>query len=290
MKKWRDLDRATRKALLRGEPAADPEVDRVARAYAEKALNRSTVRRFWITFPFGLVLGASLGYGAIATDLPISLWFLVIAVAGIGYVVIAVRRQLAQVRILNVSNGAPRESVAPGLPERLEVGMPTGGVVRTLLPHFGIAAILLVPGLVLSMPVLIGIALIPMGLVLAYAGYLLSWSLPDHPQFVLDADGVHTPRYGLRVRWDAIRELRLLPLGASSGDTRRVLAFVLHDNRTYLDHIPRWAAFLASMNTKTYLSPMTTMDGLVDKPIEQIAATAAALSGLPVSSVATNSP
>ncbi|MBF6327813.1 hypothetical protein [Nocardia transvalensis] len=46
MDTWRDLDPAVRKALLRGEPATDPETDRIARAHAEKAL-----RQFHVRFP-----------------------------------------------------------------------------------------------------------------------------------------------------------------------------------------------------------------------------------------------
>ncbi|MBF6183012.1 hypothetical protein [Nocardia otitidiscaviarum] len=289
MKKWRDLDRATRKALLRGEPAADPEVDRVARVYAEKALGRVGVPRILILALSAAVLGLGSGYLIAVMGLPRPLLFTVAIGFFVCYLVVESRRRLALTRLLNISRGALRHPIAPGTSERLEVRVPTLGALRTTLPFLLVVGILLVGGIALSSPLLSGFAVVCAVPVVAYIGYLLTWSLSGRPQFVFDAVGVHTPSLGLFVGWEAIREINVVPLRGSR-DGRKVLVFLLDDDLTYLRQLPRWQAFLSKLNTKTYLSPMITMDGLVDKPIEQIAATAAALSGLPVSSVATNSP
>jgi hypothetical protein len=111
---------------------------------------------------------------------------------------------------------------------------------------------------------------------------LLTCSIPGHPT-VLDTDGVHSPRDGVRIGWESVREIRVVPLRATAADSRKVIAFMLDDDQTYLRQLPSWQALLAKMNKKTYLSPLVLMDGLIDRPIEAIAASAAALSGLPVS-------
>lgn len=283
MNTWRELDPSIRKALLRGEPATDPEIDRVARAYAEKELKRFQVRMFLTWFPIGLVVGALVGIFLAVADLPLVGLAPVCIVSWVGLTVITGRRKLALIRLLNVSYGTPRVRVVPGSSERLEVRVPTGGVLRMMGPVLSLVAVLFGFGVVIANSWVIGTALVLSVPSFAYTGYLLLvWALPGHPQ-IFDADGVHTPRYGLRIGWESIREIRVVPLRATGRDTRQVMAFVLHDDQVYLRQLPSWQAFLAKMNKKTYLSPMVMMDGLVDRPIGEIAASVAALSGLPVS-------
>ncbi|MFD4402938.1 hypothetical protein ACFWPH_09250 [Nocardia sp. NPDC058499] len=282
MNTWRDLDPSVRKALLRGEPAGDPETDRVGRAYAEQKLGRSQTRIFLVYFLIGLGVGLPLGLFVVLDILPMpAAGFVVIALWLVCWVVEA-RRKVALIRLVNVSNGAPRVPVVPATPGRLEIRVPTRGVLRLMPPFLGLVAIPLIVGLVYSAPAIAVAAVVPAVPIIAYFGHLLSWSIPGHPT-ILDADGLHSPKDGVRIGWEAVREIRVVPLRATPRDRRQVLAFILHDDQFYLRQLPRWQALLGKLNKKTYLSPLVLMDGMYDKSMEEVAASAAALSGLPVS-------
>ncbi|WP_194817194.1 hypothetical protein [Nocardia sp. XZ_19_385] len=294
MKTWRDLDRATRKALLRGEPAADPETDWAAQVYAEKMLRQGTVRTLLVAAPVCIALGGLLGYASgtanLSSGVTVALQAAGIFLIMLAMVIVSTRRKLALIRILNVSREAPKYDIAPGSRERLEVRIPVGGVLRFAVPLLFVTIALVMLGLACMVAGMAGLGAPLAGIgvlvgipVLAYLGNLLAWSLPGHPQFVLDTQGMHTPKNGVRVEWESIREIRVIPLRANPNDTRRVIAFLLHDNQVYLRQLPRWQAMIANMNTRTYLSPMLMTDPLVDKSIDVIAESAAALSGLPVS-------
>lgn len=282
MNTWDDLDPSTRKALLRGEPAGDPDIDRIARAYAEEKLGRSQLRMFVIGIPIGLVVGLLLGLWVAMGNLPVVAVAPILIAFWLSYWFVEARRKLALIRLLNVSHGTPRMPVAPGAPEGLELRVPTAGVLRMMLPFLVAFAIPVAAGLLLSISAIAVAAVVLAVPVIAYFGYLLARSIPGHPT-ILDADGLHTPRDGVRIGWESVREIRVVPLRARAADSRQVIAFILHDDQTYLRQLPSWQALLAKMNKKTYLSPLVLMDGLIDKPIEAIAASAAALSGIPVS-------
>lgn len=267
--------------MLRGEPAVDPEIDRIARAYAEIALKRFGVLMVVIGLPVVLVVALLLGLIGALFDLPTVAVEAVFVVGAIGWFVLASRRKLALTRLLNVSRGEPRTPVTPGVYERLEIRTSTGGALRMTAPYLCMVILMLAAGLVTSILLLTGIAVVLGVPVVAYTGYLLVSALSGHP-LVLDDDGIHAPRHGLRVGWESVREIRVVPLRASARDVRQVIAFLLDDDQIFLRQLPRWQAFIARMNKKTYLSPLVMMDGLVDKPIDEIAAAAAALSSLPV--------
>lgn len=282
MNTWRDLDPSIRKALLRGEPAPDPETDGIGRAYAERKLGRSQLRMFLIGIPFGLVVGVLLGLSIGREILPVAVAAPVAIALWLGYWFAEGRRKLALIRILNVSHGEPRVPVAPGVLKRLEVRVPTLGVLRMMLPYLAICAMLIALGPLFSVPAITVVAVAVTIPVVAYFGHLLFWSISRRPT-ILDADGMHSAKGGVRVGWETVREIRIVPLRATARDSRQVIAFILHDDETYLRQLPRWQAFLAKMNKKTYLSPLVLFDGMTDKPIEQVGASAAALSGIAVS-------
>ncbi|MFF3226812.1 hypothetical protein ACFYV7_28735 [Nocardia suismassiliense] len=286
MKTWRDLDSATRKALLRGEPATDPEIDRIAVAHAEKVLNRSQVRGVLVGLVGGTAMGLLLGTLMVVAGLPFGVFLVVVIVLAIGVMFVMARRKLALIRLLNVSRGVAREPVLPGSAEKLQIRITVLGAVRIAGPYLFIVAVLLLVGVLWTNPWLIGAAAVVSVPVLAYTGYLLAWALPKHPAAVLDASGVHTPRMGLSVGWESFTEISVVPLRASARDTRQVIVFMLHDDQVYLRQLPSWQAFVARMNKKTYLSPLVIVDAMVDKSASEIAAAAAALSGLPVTRAA----
>lgn len=282
MNTWRDLDPSVRKALLRGEPAGDPETDRIGRAYAEQKLGRPQARNFLVYFLIGLGLGLPLGLFVVLDFLPMAAAGFVVIALWLGCWVFEVRRKVALIRLLNVSNGAPRVLVVPGGPGQLEIRVPIRGVLRMTAPFLGLIAIPVIVGLVYSAPAIAVAAVVPAVPIIAYFGYLLSWAVPGHPT-ILDADGLHSPKDGVRIGWEVLREIRIVPLRATARDRRQVLAFVLHDDQIYLRQLPRWQALLGKLNKKTYLSPLVLMDGMYDKSMEEVAASAAALSGIPVS-------
>lgn len=282
MNTWRDLNPAVRKALLRGEPAGDPETDRIGRAYAEQNLGRSETRRFLVYLLIGLAVGLVLGLYIVLDTLPVKTTGIIVFVSWLVCWGIEVRRRAALIRLLNVSNGTPRVPVVPGAPGRLEIRVPTRGVLRMTLPFLWFVAIPLALGLLYSVPALTVVAVVPAVLLIAYIVHLLSWSIPGHPT-ILDADGVYSPKDGVRMGWEAMREIRIVPVRATARDRRQVLAFILHDDESYLRQLPRWQALNAKLNRKIYLSPLVLVDGMYDKSVQEVAASAAALSGLPVS-------
>lgn len=282
MNTWRDLDPSVRKALLRGEPAGDPETDRIGRAYAEQKLGRPPVRSFLLGILIGLGVALPSGLFVVLDILPMAAAGLAAITLWLGYLVFEVRRRFALIRLLNVSNGAPRVSVVPAPSGRLEIRVPTRGVLRMTTPFLGLVAIPLVVGLVYSVPAITVAAVVPAVLVIAYIAHLLSWSIPGHPT-IFDADGLHSPKDGVRLGWDAVREIRIVPLRATAGDRRHVLAILLHDDQIYLRQLPKWQILLGKVNKKTYLSPLVLMDGMYDKSMAEVGAVAAALSGIPVS-------
>ncbi|WP_159080283.1 hypothetical protein [Nocardia suismassiliense] len=271
--------------MLRGEPATDPEIDRIAVAHAEKSLRRFQLRLGLIALPLGVVGGWFAGTLAVMFDLPLVVFLYVVLVVIIGAVFVVSRRKLALIRMLNVSRSTVRELVTPGSAEELEIRVTVAGVVRVMGPYLFLVAVLLLIGVMWTNPLLIGTGVVVCVPVLAYIVYLLTWALPKHPATVLDANGVHTPRMGLSVDWASFSEIRVVPVRASSRDTRQVISFMLHDDQVYLRQLPSWQAFIAKLNKKTYLSPLVITEPMVDKPVAEIAATAAALSGLPVSEV-----
>lgn len=280
-KHWRQLDPATRKSLRNGVSATDPGIDLIARAYAESALRMYRTR--W-------TVGGTLGAAVLAVLLVLlsesmgpTVVGMVFVAAWLGFSYFAGRQRLMLVRVLNASRSG-REPIAAGTAAPLEIRVSGVGIVKALVGPLVIGAIFIFFGVLLAMPVLLGFGIGLAIVVLAYIGYsLVVWALPGRLAYVLDFDGIHTPKRGARVGWEHVREIRVVPLRPTTRDRRKVIAFVLHDDDLYLRQLPRWAAFLSTRNKKTYLSPMFFIDGLADKSIDEIATVAAALSSVPTS-------
>lgn len=116
---WHDLDAPTRAALLRGEPATDPETDRIVRAYAAPMLKRVRIRLGVIGTLGALVVGPLLGYLAVLAHMTLVEVLPVFIAIWIGWAIVVTRRKRPFVRLLKVSHRTPPEPVVPGSSEHL---------------------------------------------------------------------------------------------------------------------------------------------------------------------------
>ncbi|MGW4369542.1 hypothetical protein ACWEKT_28240 [Nocardia takedensis] len=280
MKTWNDLDAATRAAIRRGEPATDPEIDLIARTHAERQLGRATTRALAIGIPFGLIAGFFGAYAVDELDLGMGRFIAVVIAAAVTYVLFATKRRMALLRIVNASPGTPREPVAPGAPDPLTVRVPADGFFRMMSGWLIVVAILVVASGAFPDPVLWMVTALVAVPALGYCAYiLLFWILPRRPLYVLDSAGVLPDGIASPIPWDAIREIRVLPMRATAAYTRQVLTFILHDRDRYLRQLPWFPRLLSKLAPTAYLSPLTISTGITDTAIPTIAATVAALSG-----------
>ena len=116
---------------------------------------------------------------------------------------------------------------------------------------------------------------------------LVRWVLPGRPIVELDADGVHMASIACHVPWDALAEVRLVPVRYAKRGAQGavVVAFVPQDPPALVAAItgvsrPRRRRLERSL--RVYGTPMSISDNVIDHPAEQIAAAAAAFAAVPV--------
>jgi len=116
---------------------------------------------------------------------------------------------------------------------------------------------------------------------------LVRWVLPGRPIVELDADGVHMASIACHVPWDALAEVRLVPVRYAKRGAQGavVVAFVPQDPPALVAAItgvsrPRRRRLERSL--RVYGTPMSISDNAIDHPAEQIAAAAAAFAAVPV--------
>lgn len=116
---------------------------------------------------------------------------------------------------------------------------------------------------------------------------LVRWVLPGRPIVELGADGVHMASIACHVPWDALAEVRLVPVRYAKRGAQGavVVAFVPQDPPALVAAItgvsrPRKRRLERSL--RVYGTPMSISDNAIDHPAEQIAAAAAAFAAVPV--------
>jgi len=116
---------------------------------------------------------------------------------------------------------------------------------------------------------------------------LVRWVLPGRPIVELGADGVHMASIACHVPWDALAEVRLVPVRYAKRGAQGavVVAFVPQDPPALIAAItgvsrPRKRRLERSL--RVYGTPMSISDNAIDHPAEQIAAAAAAFAAVPV--------
>jgi hypothetical protein len=296
MTAWRELDRRTRRDLLRRTgPHPDPVVACVAVGYARTMLGgRVRSRRLLRSLVFVPVFIVCAAIGAtvagpdrpmVAAALPI-----VIVVPMIVWLVAGqVRFRLRLIRMENANAPTllageapappPAPAPAPGTP--LSVAYEPRAVLR----QYGRTACLTVAIAVIlpfTIDWLAAPALALFAVAWALMGYqLVRWVLPRRPVLVMDGDGV-TFGTGLSVPWDAITEIRVHPLRAGNRPRHRVIAFVCADPRIPLERMSGIKRSNARRALTYYGSPLVVADRALDRTAEEIVAAATALHPVPV--------
>jgi hypothetical protein len=111
---------------------------------------------------------------------------------------------------------------------------------------------------------------------------LTRWVLPRRAVLVLDADGIHMPRYSCTLTWPGLAEIRLTGMYADrrKGKPDDVVAFVPADLASTITSL-RPRGWLRRM-TVAYGTPLAFRDQFWDESAEQVAAAATAFMNVPV--------
>jgi hypothetical protein len=299
MSAWRELDRRTRRELLRRtDPYPDPVVACVAVGYARAMLGgrwaaRQLRRSFVIALAVttcaiaGIVVARVLhrpgGAAAVPVviGVPMFLW----------YVVAATRLRLRLIRMENANAPALLAGAAPAPPPApfpaygrpLTVAYDVRAILRGQLSAFAVTAATaaLLPFLAgwLEVPFLVLCAVL--WLLMAYN--LIRWVLPRRPVLVMDGGGVRFGA-GISVPWAAITEIRVHPLrtGNRPNPRHRVIAFVCADPRIPLENLSGLRLSNARRALTYYGSPLVVASRSLDHTVEQIVTAALALHPVPV--------
>jgi hypothetical protein len=310
---WRELDRRTRRELLRGgRPHPDPAIAVVAVGYARTMLARSTMRQ-------RLPLTAAIA--CLVVTLTVVLALLdstdtVIISAGAGKVlpavlmvacVLAVRLRLhnriVALHRMEAVNAArlwstERPAPVPGRPvppPPISGAGPSHHVVIRYSRRF----------LVRSIAIMVAfVAIIETAVVWAEGGFLalfvtallavavgltvyniVARTRPWLPMIVMDRAGMELPSMGARLAWPQITELRIHPFRAGRSGRkgrRHAVAFVLADPDAFRAQLAGWRAKKTRTPLSVYGTPLVIADLALDRSAEEIARAAATFTTAPI--------
>lgn len=299
---WRELDRRTRRELLRATgPHPDPVVACVAVGYARTMLesrSRFVVRRMARAL---LIVGVAVVVGAFALALPngsalAAFVPVVVVLAGTLWLSVGgIRFRLRLIRMENANAPAllagetPMPVPPPAAGTPLSVAYDRGVVLRQygvqLAAMLALAALVwLLQQRVLSAAwlVLIPAAFLAFWLVLV-AYYLFRWVLPGRTVLVVDRGGLRFAS-GLRVPWSGITEIRIHPFRGTNRPTPRffVIAFVSADPRATIARLRGLRRWNANRALEYYGSPVVLPCRGLNHTIEEIVAAATSFHPVPV--------
>ncbi|GAA2096684.1 hypothetical protein [Actinomadura alba] len=305
---WKRLDRRTRRDLLRSAAAhPDPSVAAVAVGYARTNLGGRwwlrSLRSLWsipVTFGVATLLVVS---GSVPRWPQLSaLVFASCAVAFFWDVVRLTRLRLAFIRMENanapslLAGETVTSTIGRAEPAGVGVGVGESLTVRysrkTLVSWYAGVAVPWVAAVAVSLveeeiflyvPAIV--AAILLTLVLAYFAILAIMGLrPGRGAAVLDRQGISSLLLDVRVSWQEVAEVRVLPqrTTALTKTRHRVVAFVLADPEPVLARMGRGKAKGARLDLRYYGSPLSLADQMLDHSVEQIAAAVQALTSVPV--------
>jgi hypothetical protein len=297
MSAWRDLDRRTRRELLRGTgPHPDPMAACIAVGYARTRLgarSRHLLRSLLVALGT-LLLAMAAAAIAVSMDRPklaSVLSVLIIMPVLVTFAIARTRLRLRLIRMENANTPAllasetfpPSPEPAPGTGEPVKIAYERGAVLRQYARLLAISAAAIVGMFFLwGRYALLFVALFgPIWVLLGH--HLLRWVLPRRPVLVLDDAGVNI-RDTLRVPWSAITEIRVHPLRGTNrpNPSNRVVVFVCADPEAPLAQLTGPRRSGARRATTYYGSPLAVAGRSLDHTVEQIAAAATAFHPVPV--------
>ncbi|GAB3654897.1 hypothetical protein GCM10027589_13900 [Actinocorallia lasiicapitis] len=279
---WKNLDRATRRALLRGAPAPTPEIAQIAvheaRAYLARGPFRAAVPLLAVILPAEIVLltsaavtGATVPTQALLPIVLVTFWWVA-------------RRRLAFNRIINQS-----VAFVPAPPPAEPASPAASGTVvfplslRRLLTTFGLVAALMSALFAFSLakgdlvyPTITGLA--ALGSVAALVHLLIH---RRRPALVFTPDALHVPSWNLSVPWSDITEIRLAPLRNSRSSPHLTVAFHLSDAPATTAALKGFSGFSARANLRYYATPLAFTDLTLTTPAPEIARAATAYTPAP---------
>jgi hypothetical protein len=310
---WRELDRTTRRELLRADrPHPDPAVAVVAVGYARAMLARSRLRQ---TLPFTLAMvvgvvaiGAAIGVldsigtvpqTTVTNGLPVAVVVLVVLLVRLRLRarIVALHRMEAvnAAALWNTERSAPTPPPAPRpAPQPSSPRTPATVVVRYsrryLVRSFAALAVFVV---VIEAAVLVadaGVLALVVTVLLAVSIVLTIYNVvvrtrPHLPMMIMNAAGLELPSMGARVAWTDIAELAIHPFRAGrSGKHGRhhAVAFVLIDPDVFRSQVAGYWARKTRTPLTVYGTPLVIADVALDHTAEQIVAAAAIFTPAPI--------
>jgi hypothetical protein len=294
---WRELDRRTRRELLRGTgPYPDPVAACVAVGYARTMLGGRShyLLRSFLVAGAALVLAMVAGAVAVGVHQPhmaVLVMFVIIMPVVVGSTIVRTRTRLRLIRMENANTPAllasemypPSPSPAPPAGEPVRIAYDRGAIARTYARTLAVSAAattaLLIAWTWYFVPL---VALF--GLVWVLLGYQwLRWVLPRRPVLVLDGTGVNI-RNTLSAPWAAVTEIRVHPLRGTNrpNPANRVVVFVCADPEVPLARLTGLRRKGARRALTYYGSPLAVAGRALDHTVEEIVAAATAFRPVPV--------
>ncbi|GAA3212372.1 hypothetical protein [Actinocorallia longicatena] len=284
---WRDLDRSTRKAILRGEPAPDERTAHIAVHHATTVLGQSLFRRALPLLGWAVVL--ELPY-LVAHELgsPLSPLFLAVLVLGALFLMYRVAAsRLAYNRVINGTVAYLPAAPAPApLPA---TGEPTAFFQDTrpiLLKITGLTVLFAAAcglGFLLDSTLLAVTGAVLTGLLLFLLGYFVhTCVLRPRPLFSFTSGGIEIPSWRLTIPWREIAEIRVTPLRNKPNSPHRVIAFLLTDPAATIGALSRVNAVAARTSLRFYATPLAFADATLHHDADAIARLAAPHTAAPV--------
>ncbi|HEX6468092.1 MAG TPA: hypothetical protein VF069_03280 [Streptosporangiaceae bacterium] len=310
---WRELDRRTRRELLRGgRPHPDPAIAVVAVGYARTMLARSAMRqRLPLTAAMAaLVMTLAVLFALLDSNdtviISTGVFNVLPAVLVVPFVVAArlrLRNRIVALHRMEAVNAArlwSTERTAP-VPDRpLPQPPPSGAgpshqVVIRYSRRFLLRSIAIFVAFVAVIETAVvwaegGVLALFVTALLAVAVGLTVYNVvartrPWLPMVIMDRAGMELPSMGARLAWAQITELRIHPYRAGrSGRKGRhhAVAFVLADPEAFRVQLAGWWAKKTRTPLSVYGTPLVIADLALDRSAEQIAGAAAMFTTAPI--------
>ncbi len=287
---WRELPKETRRRLLDGEPAGDPQTTMIAVGYARAMLSRTALHLRLALLAIFIVTLVPIEWGLIAAHWSGTVMVLWGVAAFCAFIPVARWHRRRAIRLMRMerANSGPLWT-APLSPPVVPV--PAGPLVIRTRPKALVrlyTAILLItcigPVLLLTAgtsPPVIALTIADLAL-LARVGYVAARARPWLPVMVLDHNGVHLPAQGVCTPWPEITEIRITPIHGRRPSPRQVVAFMTPDPQRAMSAWRGPQIRRGRLSIRIHGTPLSIADSLLTHTAEEIAAYATAFTPAPL--------